>query len=293
MDPHAELICELARRAYARQLVSGTEGNLSCRIGGDQVLCTPSGVCKGSLRPEDLCVVDLAGNQRAGSRPRSSEILMHLAIYRAADLQQAGAEGRDACSDPAGRGSDPSGAAAADAPAGVRAAHAPAGRVARATRAAIVGSAGGAGAPINAVVHTHAPYATAFAVAGVAPPSGITPEAEVFLGAIPLVRYETPGTPALGEAVAPFVARHVAALLANHGAVTWAADLERAYLLMETLESVCRTIFFANQLGGPRPLPPEKLAELRQERVTGRGQRDLGTKGQGDEGTDEGTGNWV
>ncbi|MGE0479736.1 MAG: class II aldolase/adducin family protein [Phycisphaerae bacterium] len=252
MHPQAELLCELARRAYQRQLVSGTEGNLSCRIGGDRVLCTPSGVCKGVLRPADLCVVDLAGNQLSGSRPRSSEVLMHLAIYRAADEYHHPAARGDERGASASRVSQPRDAAAPDAASDTGGRAHPTGTASRVSAAA----------PIDAVVHTHAPFATAFAVAGVAPPGGIMPEAEVFLGAIPLVPYETPGTPALGEAVAPFVAGHVAALLANHGAVTWAADLERAYLLMETLESVCRTIFLAQQLGGPRALPSEKLAEL-------------------------------
>jgi L-fuculose-phosphate aldolase len=75
-------ICEIGRRMYERGLVAAFEGNLSARLGPDRVLCTPSLLCKGLLKPDDLCVVDMAGKQLAGQRRRTSEILLHLAVYR-------------------------------------------------------------------------------------------------------------------------------------------------------------------------------------------------------------------
>lgn len=78
----AATICEIGRRAYQRGLVGGGEGNLSIRLDETRVLCTPSGPCKGFLAPADLCIVDLDGQQISGTRPRSSEIRMHLEIYR-------------------------------------------------------------------------------------------------------------------------------------------------------------------------------------------------------------------
>ncbi len=75
-------ICEIGRRIYDRGLVAAFEGNISARLGPDRVLCTPSLVCKGRLKPEDLCVVDMAGKQSSGERKRSSEIFLHLAVYR-------------------------------------------------------------------------------------------------------------------------------------------------------------------------------------------------------------------
>ncbi len=66
-----------------RQYVDGNGGNISFRIGPNAVLCTPTLVSKFDLTPEDICLVDLDGNQLAGSKRRSSELLLHLEIYKA------------------------------------------------------------------------------------------------------------------------------------------------------------------------------------------------------------------
>jgi L-fuculose-phosphate aldolase len=75
-------LCEIGRRMYDRQFCAANEGNLSCRLSDDEVLCTPTLHCKGFLQPDDLCTVDLQGNQLSGTRRRTSEILLHLEIYR-------------------------------------------------------------------------------------------------------------------------------------------------------------------------------------------------------------------
>ena len=75
-------MCEVGRRMYERGLVTAFEGNLSARLGADRFLCTPSLVCKGTLKPEDLATVDSKGRQLSGEKKRTSEILLHLAIYR-------------------------------------------------------------------------------------------------------------------------------------------------------------------------------------------------------------------
>jgi L-fuculose-phosphate aldolase len=77
-----EEICEVGRRLWQRGLVAGGDGNISVRVGEDRLLCTPSGECKGFLRPDDLVVMALDGRVLDGRRP-SSEIRMHLEIYRA------------------------------------------------------------------------------------------------------------------------------------------------------------------------------------------------------------------
>lgn len=77
-------ICAVGQRLYALFLVAGNDGNISVRLGDDHILVTPSGVSKGSLKPEDMVVVTLEGkvlSAAAGRRP-SSESRMHLAIYR-------------------------------------------------------------------------------------------------------------------------------------------------------------------------------------------------------------------
>ena len=78
-----EEIVAVGRKLWQRQYVDGNGGNISCRVGEDEVLCTPTLLSKADLCPEDLCLVDLAGNQIVGARPRTSEILLHLEIYKA------------------------------------------------------------------------------------------------------------------------------------------------------------------------------------------------------------------
>lgn len=79
-----ELICEIGRRMYEKDLIAANEGNLSIRL-GDRLLATPTGICKGFLKPRDLVITDLEGNQLEGERKVSSEIKMHCVIYRLRD----------------------------------------------------------------------------------------------------------------------------------------------------------------------------------------------------------------
>jgi len=76
-------ICAVGRKLWLRQFVDGNGGNISYRIGPNEVICTPTMVSKYDLKPSDLCMVDLEGNQIAGSKQRTSEILLHLEIYKA------------------------------------------------------------------------------------------------------------------------------------------------------------------------------------------------------------------
>jgi L-fuculose-phosphate aldolase len=77
-----ELICEIGRRVYNRGFAAANDGNISIRVGENEVLCTPTMICKGFMTPDDLCAVDMDGNQIAGKRKRTSEILLHLAIMK-------------------------------------------------------------------------------------------------------------------------------------------------------------------------------------------------------------------
>ena len=134
-------ICDIGRRLWGRAYVDGNGGNIAIRVGEGLALCTPTLVSKGFMKPEDMCLVDLDGNQLAGTKKRTSEILMHLQIMQ------------------------------------------------RQPRAV-------------ATVHCHPPHATAFAVAGVEPPTCMIPEIEVFIGKVPIAPYRTPGTPEMGKLVA-------------------------------------------------------------------------------------------
>jgi L-fuculose-phosphate aldolase len=77
-----EQICEIGRRVYAKGFAAANDGNISIRLNDREVLCTPTMVSKGFMKPEDVCKVDYEGKQLAGTRKRSSEILLHLAVYK-------------------------------------------------------------------------------------------------------------------------------------------------------------------------------------------------------------------
>ena len=77
-----ELMCEIGRRVYAKGFAAANDGNISYRLSEDRVLCTPTRVSKGFMKPDDLCIVDMDGKQVSGNRKRSSEILLHLAILK-------------------------------------------------------------------------------------------------------------------------------------------------------------------------------------------------------------------
>jgi L-fuculose-phosphate aldolase len=77
-----EEICEIGRRVYDKGFAAANDGNISIRVGENEVVCSPTMICKGFMKPEDICAVDLDGNQLAGKRKRTSEILLHLTIMK-------------------------------------------------------------------------------------------------------------------------------------------------------------------------------------------------------------------
>jgi L-fuculose-phosphate aldolase len=82
MQKLKEQICDIGRRLWQRAYVDGNGGNIAIRVAEDLALCTPTLVSKGFMKPEDMCLVDLEGVQKAGRRKRTSEILMHLQIMK-------------------------------------------------------------------------------------------------------------------------------------------------------------------------------------------------------------------
>jgi L-fuculose-phosphate aldolase len=75
-------IVEVGRRMYARGYTASNDGNISVRIGDDRLLMTPKSVCKGFMTPAMMCITDLSGRKIEGERDPSSEMLMHLEVYR-------------------------------------------------------------------------------------------------------------------------------------------------------------------------------------------------------------------
>lgn len=111
--------------------------------------------------------------------------------------------------------------------------------------------------------HCHPPYATAYAVAGVTPPTCMIPEYEVF-ASVAIAPYRTPGTPEMGKLVADLADKHNTILMANHGVVSWSHNgIEEAYWRMEIIEAYCRTLLVAAQLGKPmNTFTPGQLKDL-------------------------------
>ena len=77
-----EDICEIGRRVYNKGFAAANDGNISIRVGENEVLCSPTMICKGFMTPDDICAVDMEGVQIAGKRKRTSEVLLHLAIMK-------------------------------------------------------------------------------------------------------------------------------------------------------------------------------------------------------------------
>jgi L-fuculose-phosphate aldolase len=178
----AEEIVAVCCRLYDRGLIAGPDGNVSVRLETGHILVTPTGLSKVDVTPASLVELTAEGKQVTPGPGASSEVGMHLRIYR-------------------------------DRP------------------------------DVRAIVHAHPPVATAFGVAGRDFMDPVLPEVIFHLGRVPLVPFALPGTPALGDAMAAYLADHDAFLLASHGATT---------------------------VGPVTPLRPEDVAALRRAREAAR-----------------------
>ena len=194
-------IVEIGRRLHQRAYVASNDGNVSVRLDAERLLTTPKGVSKGFMSPDMLVITDTEGRKLAGERDPSSELPMHLAVYR--------------------RRPD-----------------------------------------VTAVVHAHPPVATGFAVAGIPLDRAVLAEVVTTLGSIPIAEYGTPSTQELADAVDRHIAVHDGLLLANHGAITVADGLLRAYYKMETIEHFARISVVARLLGRERLLSREEVDRL-------------------------------
>ena len=176
-------ICEMGRRIYAKGYTDGNGGNISVRVGEDLVLCTPTLCCKGYMKREDICLVDMEAGQLCGYRPRTSEVRVHIAMMKTAGW--------------------------------------------------------------NACVHCHPPHCNAFAFAGLVPPNGINPEADIFLNQVPLAPFKPIGTDELAESVAKMSKKSNVVFMENHGIVCGARDVEEAEWICENADAYCRVLLLA------------------------------------------------
>ena len=114
---------------------------------------------------------------------------------------------------------------------------------------------------INAVVHTHQPYATTVACLNIE-----LPPVHYLIGfsgdKVPLAKYATFGSQALSDYILEAIGPYNACLMANHGLVTVGADISRAFATAEELELVSRIFCLARSMGEPRILSKEDMAEV-------------------------------
>ncbi len=115
---------------------------------------------------------------------------------------------------------------------------------------------------VNGVVHTHSPYATAFAALGRPIPVILTAIADEFGGPIPCGKFALIGGEEIGQAVVQSIGGSPAVLLKSHGVFTVGATAEAAVKAAVMVEDAARTVWLAMQLGQPEEISPEDVAKL-------------------------------
>ena len=81
-DQIKQEICEVGHRLYDHGFVAANDGNISVKFNDNEFYCTPTGVSKGSLTPDMIIKIDAQGNKLEGELNPSSEIKMHLRVFR-------------------------------------------------------------------------------------------------------------------------------------------------------------------------------------------------------------------
>jgi L-fuculose-phosphate aldolase len=81
-DEHRRDICTAGRWIHERGYVASTDGNISLRLDPRRILTSPTNISKGMMAPDDMVITDLDGQKLSGRRNPSSELGMHLLIYR-------------------------------------------------------------------------------------------------------------------------------------------------------------------------------------------------------------------
>lgn len=115
---------------------------------------------------------------------------------------------------------------------------------------------------ISAIVHSHPPKASAFAVSGISLSEPILSEAYFLFGAIPVAEYAMPSSDKLADIVAKYAKNHEAILLANHGVVVLGKNITEAQHKLESLEQYAEVYLWSKLLGHINVLSESDKAEL-------------------------------
>jgi L-ribulose-5-phosphate 4-epimerase len=115
---------------------------------------------------------------------------------------------------------------------------------------------------VNGIVHTHSPYATAFAALGRPIPVYLTAIADEFGGPIPCGGFALIGGEEIGQQVVEHIGSSPAVLLKNHGVFTVGKSAKAAVKAAVMVEDVARTVWYALQLGTPDEIAPEDVKKL-------------------------------
>jgi len=216
LDRAREQVAAACGRLAEERLVVGTAGNVSARA-GDHVAISATGAVLADATPEQVSVIDMDGRVVEGELAPTSELDLHLGVYRRYDA--------------------------------------------------------------GAVVHTHAPMATALSCVLEDELPCVHYQMLLLGGPVRVARYATFGTPELAENVLEALEGRTGALMANHGAITHAAELAGAVELALLLEWACGVYWHAAAIGTPRELDEDQ----RQAVVTAAIERRYGTTRPADE----------
>jgi L-ribulose-5-phosphate 4-epimerase len=126
---------------------------------------------------------------------------------------------------------------------------------------------------VGGIVHTHSPYATAFAAVGKTIKPCLTAIADEFGCEIPLGAYAPIGGEEIGMEIVRSIGQAPAILMRNHGVFTIGANAMAAVKAAVMVEDAARTLWIAMQIGDPQPLPPDQVAALHERYITKYGQR--------------------
>ena len=199
LEREREQVAAACRRLAAERLVVGTAGNVSVRA-GERVAISATGAVLADATANEVTVVDMDGRVVGGELEPTSELDLHLGVYRRYET--------------------------------------------------------------GAVVHTHAPVATAVACVLDGELPCIHYQMLLLGGPVRIAPYATFGTPELARSVVDALDGRTAALMANHGAITHAPDLDGAVERSLLLEWACGVYWHAAAIGTPRVLDDEAMGAV-------------------------------